>query len=474
MDGQQAVGKGGVHGDHQLVLGAGDSEGVDGLEIEIIVEPVGKEANSADQHHQDEKHQRGLTAGLVRYGDGSHILHDRLADRPGSHGGVAGSLGFQNVVDFAEFTVQVEDRLGSLGGDHGEDHILLGIRRRDLRGLGQGDVRPGGLRHIRHSGDAGGKAHGGLAQHRGLRPGRLRGRDIHPDGGVLGHGRVRLRPFRHLLDRCFRYRSGLRLSRSGGLLARLADGGIPNGAQLHVGHNGLTKLCRVLPPVLRLGGAGLEDDLGHGLVGVGRSGEGPGRVIGKLRQHTAVEEPVEDHAQGIGIQGGVQGGHGVFDLGGCVGADIALRHGTVVQVLGGYKAKVRDFEVVSLYHNVGGLQVDVQVARPTAQRQGGAQVNGQIHRLKLGDGGTADGFFQSAAIGAHQKHLVAQPVGLHGHHLPALKAGEALQLGKALEELRLRRGVVCLLAEIVQGSGRIFVSACYQQSIQLNLGRGHG
>ena len=130
--------------------------------------------------------------------------------------------------------------------------------------------------------------------------------------------------------------------------------------------------------------------------------------------------------------------------------------------------------MVSLHHNVGGLQVDVQVTRPAAQGQGGAQVNGQIHRLKLGDGGTADGLFQSAAVGAHQKHLVAQPVGLHGHHLPALKAGEALQLGKALEELRLRRGVVCLLAEIVQGSGRIFVSACYQQGIQLNLGRGHG
>ena len=372
MDGQQTVGKGGVHGDRQLVLGAGDGEGVDGLEIEIIVEPVGKEANGANQHHQDEKHQRGLAAGLVRYGDGSHILHDRLADRPGSHGGVAGSLGFQNVVDFAEFTVQVEDRLGSLGGDHGEDHILLGIRRRDLRVLGEGEVRPGGLRHIRYGGGTGGKAHGGLAQHRGLRPGGLRDRDIHPDGGVLGHGRVRLRPFRHLLDRCFRCRSGLRLSRGGGLLARLADRGIPNGAQLHVGHNGLPQLCRVLPPVLRLGGTGLEDDLGHGLVGVGRSGEGPGRVIGKLRQHTAVEEPVEDHAQGIGIQGGVQGGHGIFDLGGRVGADIALRHGAVVQVFGGYKAQVRDFEVVSLHHNVGGLQVDVQVARPTAQRQGGA------------------------------------------------------------------------------------------------------
>ena len=125
-------------------------------------------------------------------------------------------------------------------------------------------------------------------------------------------------------------------------------------------------------------------------------------------------------------------------------------------------------------HDIGGLQVHIEVTRPAAQGQGGAQVQPQVYSLGVGHGGAAQDFFQSAAVTADQIHMIPQPVFLHGRHLPALIALEPIQLGHALQELRLRGGIIGHLTIVVQSGGRVFVGACYQQCVQLGLGRGDG
>ena len=127
-----------------------------------------------------------------------------------------------------------------------------------------------------------------------------------------------------------------------------------------------------------------------------------------------------------------------------------------------------------LHHDVGGLEIDVQVSGPAAQGQGRAHIQSKIYGLQMGDGCAADGLFQCAAVFADQVYLIAQPVGLHGNDLPVFIAGKAVQLGHAGKECCFGSGIIRLLAEIVQRGGGVAVGTGYKQGIQLNLGRRHG
>ena len=127
-----------------------------------------------------------------------------------------------------------------------------------------------------------------------------------------------------------------------------------------------------------------------------------------------------------------------------------------------------------IQEDVGGLQIHIQVPGPAAQGKSAAKIQSHVHRLQMGHGGAAQGLFQRPAVFSHQVHMVSQAVLLHGGDLPALIGLEPFQGGHVLQELRLGPGLLGLLAEIIQRGGGVFVGPCYEQGIQLGLGRGNG
>ena len=315
-DGQQTVRDLGVQGHRQLVLASANGNAADADQVIVIVEPIGEGARRQQQDQYQRNHQRGLATAVLFHIHRGDILHYGLTDGSGTHFRIFGGL--QQVLYGVQLAVQVEILLAFRGND-GEDHVVLLLRL--FRG-GYG---------------AGGEADGALIQHRltgGLGGGVL---EIHADRGVgNGHGFLskRLCGRGFLRGRCFGngrclrgffrfrcggrvhpgsvfFRNGLRFRRRFGFRGGRRDGRILRRGGLLVGGKGLAHIRGILPAVLPGGGQGAQDDGGHLLIGIPGSLKGPGGVFGDVRQYAAVVDPVEDHAQGVGVHGHVQSSHGV-------------------------------------------------------------------------------------------------------------------------------------------------------------------
>ena len=165
-DGQQTVSHIRIQGYRQFALGAGDGNAVDGQQIEVLIEPIGKQAHADGQNQQHGDHQGCLAPAVLFHIHRGHVLHDRLADGAGPHFRVFGGL--QQVLYGVQLAVQIEIVLG-FRGDHREYHIVLRLLGHGHTGRGEADgaliqnipVRLGGGSLVKFHAD-GGIGNGGL------------------------------------------------------------------------------------------------------------------------------------------------------------------------------------------------------------------------------------------------------------------------------------------------------------------------
>ena len=280
-----------------------------------------------------------------------------------------------------------------------------------------------------------------------------------------------------LLDGSFFLRLlGGNLLRSGGLAVhRGNNGGVVGAVALHIGHESLSHLGGILPPVLGVGGAGLEDDLCHLVVCKlrGREGlSGSGLLLGG--QLTIVVGLVQNQTQGIHIHGLVETGHGIGDFRGGVGAVVCIRQGGVLQRGKTHKAQITDFELIFLGDiYILRLQIHIQVSGLPAHAEGGAQIQAQIDRLQMGQRVPAELPLQGAAVLSQQIHIVAHLI-VHGTNLPVFIRQESFQLGQLGKHLGLLYHTVCQTLKILSGLLRGGIGTGKQQGFQLGRRLGDG
>ena len=438
-DGQLIVGDIGVQGDGQLMHVAFHRHLVDGLQVDVAVEPEGAAAKNGQDQHQDQGAQPlfglalpALRNGLFLFG----LLFGRLILRD-----------FVVIPQVDAFQIEVKEpfvllfylRLGCFfsGSTHGGGNGNRFLCRFFGRSFGNFFRRSG-------FGFPVGFLSGGSIFSRSL---------FHGFGSGLGAV--------HALE------FGLQHHRSGG-----GDGLVGGAVALQVGCQGLAHFQRIAPAVIRLGGNGLHDDLRDLVVGVAGGGK---RFLGSPvpeRQLTVVVDLVQQHAQGIGIHGLIEGIHGIVDFRGGIGADVLFRQGSELQGVQLHKAQIADAVFLILgQEDVGGLQIHIQVSGPAADGQGGAKIQAQIHRLLMGHQIAAQEFVQGTLVGADQEHPIAQTAVFHRLHLPAGIGQEALQPGQLLQYLDFLHDQIGLFLEVVHGLGGILVGAGEKQGIQLH-GRG--
>ena len=122
---------------------------------------------------------------------------------------------------------------------------------------------------------------------------------------------------------------------------------------LHVLDQRVLELLRRLVPVLWLEGAGLENNLGNFVVRVHRDGERLARdsaAVGGLCRRVfvlkgrvvAVEDPVENEAHGIDIRRRLDRAEQTEQLRRGVGAEHALGHGAVFEIVDFRDAEVSE------------------------------------------------------------------------------------------------------------------------------------
>ena len=109
------------------------------------------------------------------------------------------------------------------------------------------------------------------------------------------------------------------------------DGGVIDAVALHIVDQCLSHLGRVLPAILGIGGAGLQDDLRHFIVGIHGRRQILRRSTAIKRQLTIVVYLIQRQTQSVNIDGVVQGGHGIGDLRGGIAAAVFFRQGSVFQ-----------------------------------------------------------------------------------------------------------------------------------------------
>ena len=129
--------------------------------------------------------------------------------------------------------------------------------------------------------------------------------------------------------------------------------GVINRVALHIGSQCLSHGHRVVPTVAGIGGNGLHDDLCDLVVGVQRSGQGRLGGIGFAGKLTVIEHLIEDHAGGVGIDRLIQCGKGVILIRGSIRTAVFAGKAGVLETVQLDKAQITDavFPVIG-YENV--------------------------------------------------------------------------------------------------------------------------
>ena len=166
---------------------------------------------------------------------------------------------------------------------------------------------------------------------------------------------------------------------------------------LHILLEGDAHLVRRLVAVLGLVGAGLLDDLGQLVVCIERGGQGIALEPAGVRglgggllilegSVVAVVDPVEDHAEGVDVHGGVQAAEEVAELRGGIAAAVLLGQDRVLHVLGGDQAEVAEQEAAGVGEiDVAGLQIAVDVALLAQRGERDAEVDAHVDAAQVGD-----------------------------------------------------------------------------------------
>ena len=277
----------------------------------------------------------------------------------------------------------------------------------------------------------------------------------------------------HRADRCFRCGNGL------GLLCLFdtqgSDGYVIDAVSLHIGCQRLAHFGGIGPALLRIRMNGLHNDLGQFIVCLSRRGKRLFRGFPLEGQAAVIVQLVQDHAEGVGVRGHVNRGHGIIQFRRCIGTVIFLRQCGIAQGIDFDEAEIADpvfFPVGKEY--IGGLQIDIQGACLAAHGQCVAQIQAQVHSLQMCHGMMADITLQRALVAAQKVNLIAQPVAGNGLHLPGFVGQEAFQPGEFFQKLRFLHNIFALFPEVIHGAGRVLEGTGQQQGIHLHLRGGDG
>ena len=177
--------------------------------------------------------------------------------------------------------------------------------------------------------------------------------------------------------------------------------------------------------------AGGENDLGQLIIGINGGGQDLiGGVCGK-RQAAFVVGLVQNQTQCINIQLIVQLGEAIGHFRGGVAAAVFFRQGSVFQRPKSGKANIADAEdILVVFENIVGLQIDIHKSGPAAGIQRGAQIQGQMQRLSMGQLRIFQQGFRAITVSREDKDLVTV-LGFLAADL--LAAHEAFQQGKGIE-----------------------------------------
>ncbi len=130
---------------------------------------------------------------------------------------------------------------------------------------------------------------------------------------------------------------------------------------------------------------GLHDDLCDLIVGIAGTGQFFGRGLVLEGEIAVIVDLVQQHAQGVGIRGFVNGIHGIMKFRCGVLADKLGRQGVELQRIQLYKTQITDAEFPFVGHkDIGRLQVHIHVTGAAADSQGGAEIQTQVHSLQMG------------------------------------------------------------------------------------------
>ena len=177
--------------------------------------------------------------------------------------------------------------------------------------------------------------------------------------------------------------------------------------------------------------AGSKNDLGQLIIGInGGRQDLVGGVCGK-RQAAFVVGLVQNQTQCVNIQLIVQLGEAIGHFRGSVAAAIFFRQGSVFQRPKGGKADIADtVDILLVFENIVGLQIDIHKSGPAAGTQRSAQIQGQTQRLSVGQLGIFQQGFRAFPVSREDKDLVTV-LGFLAEDL--LAANEAFQQGKGIE-----------------------------------------
>ena len=271
---------------------------------------------------------------------------------------------------------------------------------------------------------------------------------------------------------------GFRLLRLG-----RGDGDVVRTVSLHIADEGVTHLCRGLPPVLGGVGAGLADDLGHLRVCAdgGRDGLAAGQPVQPglplLRREgelPLVVDLVEHQTQCVSIHGGVEACIGIRHLRRSIDTAIPVRQGCIGQGIHGHEAQIADAVfLIAEEVDVLRLQVHIQPSGLPADSQGCAQVDAQVHCPQMGHGAAAGEPVQCLAVAAEQMDLVSDAL-LHFRNLEALVGDKAPLSGQLFQNTHFLTHALGQFLVVGTHCFCIPVDTGQQQGFHLDLGGGEG